>query len=216
MSRILKVLVACEESQAVTKEFRRLGHEAFSCDILPCSGGHPEWHLQMDCFEAIKLKDWDVLIGFPPCTDIASSGARHFKIKIADGRQQKAKEFFLKLYDSKIPFIALENPVGVMSTYLRKPDQIIHPYHFGDPEAKRTCIWVKGLPILQHTNVVEPEYVIYNSKKNKSGKTRYGKITGSNPSTNNKGNAMLRSKTYPGIARAMAEQWSEFILTTKP
>ena len=144
----MKVLIACEESQTVCKAFRERGHEAYSNDIIECSGGHPEWHLQMDCFEAIKLMDWDMMIAFPPCTHLAVSGARHFKAKREDGRQNDAINFFLKLYRSDIDKIAIENPVGIMSSHLRKPDQIIQPYYFGDTERKTTCLWLKRLPKL--------------------------------------------------------------------
>ena len=128
----MRILIACEESQAVCKEFRKKGHEAFSSDILDCSGGHPEWHIKGDVLEIIK-EGWDMMIAFPPCTHLAVSGARHFAKKIADGRQQAAKEFFMKMIKAPIDKIAVENPIGIMSTEYEKPTQIIHPYHFGDP-----------------------------------------------------------------------------------
>jgi site-specific DNA-cytosine methylase len=185
----LKVLLACEESQAVCIEFRKLGHEAYSCDILPCSGGHPEWHLQMDVFEAIKLKDWDMMIAFPPCTDLAVSGAKWFDEKRKNGSQQKSIEFFMNLVNAPIDKIAIENPIGIMSTIYRKPDQIIQPWMFGHGETKATCLWLKNLPKLIPTNIVEG---------------REGKIWKMPPSKNR---AKLRSKTYSGIAKAMATQW---------
>lgn len=202
----MRILIACEESQRVCIAFRNKGHEAYSCDILPCSGGHPEWHIQDDVLSILN-DSWDMVIGFPPCTHLASSGARFFAKKKVLGIQQNAIDFFLTLANANAPKIAIENPVGIMSSHFRKPDQIVHPYQFGDPEAKKTCFWLKGLPKLIATNIVEPQYVMYKSKKNKSGYSRYGKITGSNPSTNNPKNAILRSKTYPGIAIAIAEQW---------
>ncbi len=131
----MRILVACEESQAVTKELRKLGHEAFSCDLLPCSGGYPEWHLQQDVFEVID-KGWDMMVAFPPCTDLAVSGARHFERKRADGSQQKSIKFFMDLANAPIEKIALENPIGIMSSEWRKPDQIIQPWQFGDKAQK--------------------------------------------------------------------------------
>ena len=152
----MRVLVGCEESQAVTIELRKLGHEAFSCDLQECSGGYPEWHLQMDIFEAVKL-GWDMMIAFPPCTDLAVSGAAWFEQKRKDGRQQKSIDFFLNVVSVDIPMIAIENPVGIMSTHFRKPDQIIQPYMFGDPVKKTTCLWLKNMPPLLPTEIVSPE-----------------------------------------------------------
>ncbi len=185
----MKVLIACEESQAVTKEFRKLGHEAFSCDLEPCSGGHPEWHLQQDVVGVLGDK-WDMIIAFPPCTDLAVSGARWFAEKRADGRQQKSIKFFELFTDLKCKQVAIENPIGVMSTYHRKPDQIIQPWQFGHGETKATCLWLKGLPLLKPTNRVEG---------------REQRVWKMGPSPDR---AKLRSKTFPGIAKAMAEQWS--------
>jgi hypothetical protein len=198
----MKVLVACEESQAVCIEFRKRGHEAYSCDILPCSGGHPEWHLQMDVFEAIELKDWDMMIAFPPCTDLACSGARWFKEKRESGEQQKSIEFFMNIVNVNIPNIAIENPIGIMSTLYRKPDCIIQPWQFGDKSRKATCLWLKGLPPLLTTQIVEPD--IYTCK---NGKTFSRNYMVSLSSGKNRGH--LRSKTFPGIAKAMATQWSK-------
>ena len=204
----MKILVACEESQTVCKAFREKGHEAYSCDILPCSGGHPEWHLQGDVLFYMHLK-WDMMIAFPPCTYLTTSANRHFVNNPNRWKQRlDAILFVYQLMNVDIPLIDLENPKGVISSYIRKPDQYIHPYQFGDPEIKMTGLWLKGLPKLVPDRIIEPEYVLYRSKKTKSGFSKYGKITGSNPSTNNPDNAKLRSKTYPGIARAMAEQWS--------
>ena len=204
----MNVLIGCEESQAVCLEFRKRGHEAYSCDLKPCSGGHPEWHLQMNIFEAIKLKKWDLMIAHPPCTDLAVSGAAWFKIKQADGRQQAAIDFFLKLWNCDIPQIALENPIGIMSTHLRKPDQIIEPYYFGDPHKKPTCLWLKGLSKLtwDPAKVVKPELITMTSKK--TGRTRTYSKWEYEASCNQKERQTIRSKTFPGIAAAMAEQWT--------
>jgi hypothetical protein len=185
----MRVLVACEESQAVCIAFRERGHEAYSCDILPCSGGHHEWHLQMDVFKAIKLKEWDMMIAFPPCTHLASSGARWFEQKRKDGSQYKATGFFMSMFNVQIPKIAIENPIGIMSTLWRKPDQIIQPWMFGHGETKATCLWLHNLPLLKPTDIVEG---------------REQRIWRMTPGPKR---ARLRSKTYPGIARAMALQW---------
>jgi hypothetical protein len=214
----MKILVACEESQAVTIELRRLGHEAYSCDIEPCSGGHPEWHIQDDVSKYINgyvwivtqdgvtrafVYSWDTLLAFPPCTDLASSGARWFPAKIADGRQQRAIEFFMSFVNAKCEHIAIENPIGIMSTVYRKPDQIIQPYEYGEPFEKKTCLWLKGLPKLKPTKIISPP----TRKAFKSGKTMpawYADAWRLPPEER----AKVRSKTFPGIAKAMAEQWA--------
>ena len=152
----MRILVACEESQAVTKELRKLGHEAYSCDIEPCSGGHPEWHIKGDVLGLIEggtfitcdfkphvVKKWDMIIAFPPCTDLAVSGARWFKEKRRLGIQQKSIEFFLNFTRLQAPKVAIENPIGIMSSLYRKPDQIIQPWMFGHGETKATCLWLK-------------------------------------------------------------------------
>lgn len=185
----MKILVACEESQAVTIELRRLGHEAYSCDIEPCSGGHSEWHLQQDVIPLLTQK-WDMILAFPPCTHLAVSGARWFAAKRADGRQQNAIDFFMRFANSDCPRIAIENPVGIMSTVWKKPDQIIQPWQFGHGETKKTCLWLKGLPPLVPTNIVDG---------------REHRIWKMPPSEDR---AKNRAKTFPGIARAMAEQWA--------
>ena len=185
----MKILVACEESQAVTIELRRLGHEAYSCDIKPCSGGHPEWHLQVDALELLKMR-WDMILAFPPCTHLAVSGAKYFAEKRADGRQQAAIDFFMQFANADCPKIAIENPVGIISSVWRKPDQIIQPWQFGHGETKKTCLWLKGLPPLIPTNIV-------------SGREQ--RIWRMAPSADR---AKMRSKTFPGIARAMAEQFA--------
>ena len=198
----MKILVACEESQAVTKEFRLLGHEAYSCDIEPCSGGHPEWHIQNDVTPLLD-QDWDMIIAFPPCTHLATSGAAWFKKKQADGRQQQGIDFFMLFTNNKCPRIAIENPVGIMSTKWRKPDQIIQPYQFGDSFSKKTCLWLKGLPLLTPTNIVDRgEQLEYKSGRMMS--KWYADSFNLPP----KERAKLRSTTFAGISKAMASQWS--------
>ena len=184
----MRVLVACEESQEVCKAFRARGHEAYSCDIQDCSGGHPEWHIKGDALEAIKQK-WDLIIAHLPCTDLASSGARWFKEKQRDGRQKASIDFFLRFTAVDCERIAIENPVGIMSTLYRKPDQIIQPWMFGHGETKATCLWLKNLPPLSPTNIVDG---------------REQRVWRMAPGPER---AKLISKTFPGIARAMAEQW---------
>lgn len=200
----MEILVAFEESQAVTIEFRKLGHNAFSCDLQESSGGFPEWHLQMDAFEAMKIKKWDMMIAFPPCTDLAVSGAAWFEQKRKDGRQQKSIDLFLKVANSEIPMIAIENPVGIMSTHFRKPNQVIQPYMFGDPVKKTTCLWLKDLPPLLPTEIVSPEITTLSTGAKFS--TWDYKI-----SMDRKNRAKLRSKTFPGIAKAMAQQWGSIL-----
>ena len=207
----MKILVACEESQAVTIELRRLGHEAYSCDIQECSGGHPEWHIKGDVLPLLNgdcefntmdgerhaiSGRWDMIIAFPPCTDLAVSGARHFAKKRADGRQQASIDFFMKFANAHCDMIAIENPVGIMSTRFRKPDQIIQPWQFGHPETKKTCLWLKNLQPLEETENVYA-YMMTLPEKERSRIHWMGS-----------GHAKERSKTYPGIARAMAEQWA--------
>lgn len=210
----MKVLVACEESQAVTKELRRLGHEAYSCDIEPCSGGHPEWHLQVDALQLLKMQ-WDMIIAFPPCTYLTVTGNRWFNVEKygekAIQRQknrQEAIEFFMSFANADCERISIENPVGVMSTHFRKPDQIIQPYQFGHHARKSTCLWLKGLPKLIPTDVVDT------GKIDKNGFSRGASLdyatdeNGKILHWNDPRTAKARSKTFPGIARAMAEQWA--------
>lgn len=197
----MRVLVACEESQAVTIELRRLGHEAYSCDIEPTSGGHPEWHLQQDVLPLLD-DDWDMIVAFPPCTHLAVSGAAWFIEKRKDGRQRQGIDFFMRFANAKCPKIAIENPVGIMSSVWRKPDQIIQPYQFGEPFSKKTCLWLKGLPHLVPTFIVNKGETI----KFPSGKSMpkwYADAFRLPPNER----AKLRSKTFLGIANAMAEQW---------
>lgn len=205
----MRVLVACEESQAVTIELRKLGHEAYSCDLLDCSGGHPEWHLQQDVTEILK-EHWDMILAFPPCTYLTVTGNRWFNVeRYGEKAVQRHKdrrdaiEFFMLIANANCDKIAIENPVGVMSTEWRKPDQIINPYEFGDPFEKKTCLWLKGLPKLKPTNVVEAPP----RTKFKSGKTMATWYSDALKLPKEE-RAKLRSKTFPGIAKAMAEQWA--------
>ena len=221
----MKVLVACEESQAVTKQLRRLGHEAFSCDIEQCSGGHPEWHIMCDVLPllngdcAFNTMDgenhyisgrWDMIIAFPPCTYLTVTGNRWFNIdrygEKAIQRHKDRKEaidFFMAFANADCERIAIENPVGIMSSEWRKPNQIINPWQFGDAFEKKTCLWLKGLPELTPTNIVE----IPPREKFESGKSMpswYAEAW----HLPKEERAKLRSKTFPGIAKAMAEQWA--------
>jgi hypothetical protein len=205
----LKVLVGCEESQAVCIAFRELGHEAYSCDLLPCSGSHPEWHLQMDVFKAIccgeliteaftkiNIDHWDRLIGFPDCTYLTVSANKWYKDQIprksgalVGAARRAAIKFFMDLYNCGIEKVALENPIGIMSTEFRKPDQVLQPWMFGHGETKATCLWLKGLPKLTPTDIVS------------------GRVQRLHYLPKTKDRAMLRSKTFAGIAKAMAGTW---------
>ena len=225
----MKVLVACEESQAVTKELRKLGHEAYSCDIEKYSGGHPEWHLQQDVLPLLNGKcefktvdgktheitsKWDMIIAFPPCTYLTNAGTRHFsrrinpeeKVAAREKKREAAFKFFMKFVNADCDKIAIENPVGYMNSHFRKPNQIIHPYYFGDDAKKRTCLWLKGLNKLEYTNILpEPEPVYICQGEKCKGK----KIGWCEASRNHEGisRATARSKTFKGIAEAMANQW---------
>jgi hypothetical protein len=197
----MKVLIACEESQAVCKAFRELGHEAYSCDILPCSGGHPGWHIQGDVLEQLD-KGWDLMIAHPPCTYLSVTGNRWINEEKYGEKARKRKvlredalEFVKKLLDANIKHIALENPVSVISGRIRKCDQVINPWEFGHTTNKRTCLWLKNLPKLKATNIIPTE-------------KRTNEIWLMPPS---KDRQKLRSKTFEGIAKAMAIQWSEYI-----
>ena len=223
----MKVLVACEESQEVCKAFRALGHEAYSCDIQECSGGHPEWHIKGDCLPLINGNcefitmdgqahkiggKWDLLIAHPPCTYLTVSGNRWFNVdkygEKAEKRlqaRQEAYDFFMAFVNAECDKIAIENPIGYMNSHYRKPNQTIQPYQFGHHARKSTCLWLKGLPNLVPTEIVDP------------GKIRDGGYSiGAHADGTNNGKwlrfndpelAKLRSKTFPGIAKAMAEQW---------
>lgn len=205
----MKILVACEESQAVTIELRKLGYEAYSCDLLDCSGGHPEWHIKGDAVAEAYSGKYDMMICFTPCTHLAVSGARHFEQKIKDGRQQQGIDLFMSFINAPIDKIAVENPIGIMSTKYRKPDQIIQPWQFGDKAQKSTCLWLKNLPKLQPTKIVEKgEFFEFTSKKGVKKKMAmwyYKALQNAKTPTER---STLRSKTFPGIAKAMAEQWT--------
>lgn len=198
----MKVLVACEESQTVCLAFRKRGVEAYSCDIEPCSGMHPEWHLQCDVSDVLS-DDWDLIIAHPPCTHLASSGARHFPKKIADGSQKQAIDFFMIFANHPCKKIAIENPVGIMSNVWRKPDQMIQPWMFGHPTTKKTCLWLKGLAKLVPTDIVQPDKPVAYGTQGKSMQKWMNDAFGLSPKERSK----LRSKTFQGIANAMAEQW---------
>jgi len=205
----MNVLIGCEESGVVRDAFRKLGHDAWSCDILPCSGD-PTYHLQMDIFEAIKLKQWDLAIFHPPCTYLTTTGNKwmkpEFKERFPDRIQQRkdAIKFFIDLYNVDIPKIAIENPVGVMSSEWRKPDQYIHPYYFGDPHSKKTGLWLKNLPKLVPTNIVEPLFYIYKN----GGRDPIWHVETMKLPPDERSRA--RSKTFQGFADQMAVQWSNF------
>ena len=241
--KILNVLVACEESQRVCSEFRRLGHNAYSCDLLKCSGGHPEWHFHQDVLEVIKNRggkletgdelyidgEWDIMIAHPPCTFLAVSGAKWYyhpedKDLPLDQRRphprfpnraqdrQEAIEFFLKLAHADIKHIAIENPVGIMNSKFRKPDQIVQPYHFGDSASKKTCLWLKNLPPLEYTDVVDPgEFIEFESGR-RLAKWYSDGLTKTKTAEERR---TWRSKTFPGFAKAIAEQWSEVLINEK-
>ena len=202
----MKILIACEESQTVCKAFRAKGHEAYSCDILPSSGGHPEWHIQGDVVPILE-QQWDMIIAFPPCTHLAVSGSKYFKQKIADGRQKQGVDFFMKFANHSCSKIAIENPVGIISSKWRKPDQVINPFQFGHPEAKKTCLWLKGIPKLIPTKTLPlPEGGRW-SNQTKDGQNKL-MVNGVWIGFNDPRTQKLRSKTYQGIADAMASQWS--------
>jgi hypothetical protein len=211
----MKVLVACEESQAVAKAFRKLGHEAYSCDIQDCSGGEPQWHIKGDALVEAYSGKYDLMIAHPPCTYLAVSGARWMYNK--DGsvnkerltNQRKALNFVQKLLDAPIEKIAIENPVSVISSAIRKPDQIIQPFEYGHSEAKKTCLWLKNLPKLKPTKIVNKgefvEWIDKNGKKKRQAKWYLDVLTKAKTKAERQ---KLRSKTYQGIADAMAQQWS--------
>lgn len=215
----MKILVACEESQAVTIELRKLGHEAYSCDILDCSGGHPEWHIKGDAVKEAYSGKYDMMIAHPPCTYLSVSGLHWNKRRPERAKlTEHALEFVQSLMDAPIDKIAIENPVSCISSRIRKPDQIVHPYHFGDKASKSTCLWLKGLPKLIHTDVVEKgDFMEYKDKK--TGKTKrmakwcndvaIQSMQEKDPVKRTELRRKLRSKTFPGLAKAMAEQWTQ-------
>lgn len=237
MNRKWNVLVACEESQAVTSQLRKLGHNAYSCDLLPCSGGHPEWHFNHDVFEVLhhgggKLQDgsnmeldgkWDLMIAHPPCTYLAVSGAQwyyhpddkgmpveerrpHPKYPDRAKHREEAVEFFMMLANADVERIAVENPVGIISSRWRKPNQIVHPWMFGDEATKATCLWLKNLPELEPTNIVgKGERIEFASGKSQPKWYSDAFVKAKSAAERR----TLRSKTFPGMAAAMASQWTQ-------
>jgi hypothetical protein len=195
---MLRILVACEYSGVVRNAFNDLGHEAMSCDLLPTDLPGP--HYQGDVFDVINYP-WDLMIAHPPCTHLSVSGSRHFEQKKMDGRQQAAVSFFMKLAKARIPHIAVENPVCIISSIWRKPDQVIHPWQYGHPESKTTCLWLKNLPVLQPTKVLKQRDYWENQTPSRQNKLP--------PSSDR---WKRRSKTYQGIAEAMAKQWSDYLI----
>lgn len=219
----MNVLIACEESQRVCMAFRRKGHNAFSCDIIQCSGGHPEWHIMQDVLPLLNgdcefttcdgalhkiLGKWDLIIAHPPCTYLTNTGNPYLNIekygdkaRLRYEQREKAAEFFMKFVDANCDRIAIENPIGYMSTYYRKPDQIIQPWQFGHPFTKATCLWLKGLPNLKADIDIKPDdckSYAWETMRDENGKTiQWGSEL----------SKRLRSKTFEGIAKAMAEQW---------
>jgi hypothetical protein len=207
----MRILVACEESQAVTIELRKLGHEAYSCDLLDQSGGHPEWHIKGDAVAEAYSGKYDMMLCFTPCTHLSASGARHFKEKIADGRQQQGIDLFMSFVNAPIEKIAIENPIGIMSNKYRKPDQIIQPWQFGDKAQKSTCLWLKGLPKLEPTKIVEKgEFFEFTSKKGVKKKMSMWCYQALKDAKTPAERSILRSKTFPGIAQAMAVQFTNY------
>lgn len=233
----MKILVACEESQAITKELRELGHDAYSCDLLPCSGGRPEWHFNHDVFEIIDNKggtlqngeilndgqDWELMIAHPPCTYLAVSGARwyyhpddkdmptserrpHPRFPNRQQHKEEAVDFFVKLCEAPIEKIAVENPVGIISTRYKKPSQTVHPWMFGDEASKATCLWLKNLPNLEPTNIVgKGERIVLSSGKSLPKWYSDALTKAKSPAERR----TLRSKTFKGMAQAMAKQWTK-------
>ena len=224
----MRILVACEESQAVTKELRALGHEAFSCDIIECSGGHPEWHIMQDVLPLLNGNcsfttcdgsehfiegKWDMIIAFPPCTYLTVTGNRWFNVdRYGEKAIQRMKDredaikFFMAFANADCERIAIENPVGIMSSIWRKPNQIINPFEFGEPYEKKTCLWLKGLPELVATNIVDaPPRRQFDSGK--SMPAWYADCW----HLPKEERAKIRSKTFPGIAKAMATQWGVLV-----
>ena len=213
-----EILIACEESQAITKAFRKLGYNAYSCDLLPCSGGHPEWHIQGDAIEEAYSGKYDMMIAHPPCTYLAVSGARWLYNK--DGsrneeryeNQAEALDFVQQLMNAPIEHIAIENPISVISSHIRKPDQIVHPYMFGDKASKSTCLWLKNIPKLIPTDIVEKgefvEWIGKNGKKKRQAKWYYDALAQAKTPEQRR---TLRSKTFQGMADAIADQWSRVL-----
>lgn len=240
-----KVLLACEESQAVTIEMRKIGIEAYSCDILPCSGGHPEWHIQGNVFNVLNPENdgeltaisfwtmddeihifdkWDMIIAFPPCTYLTATGNRWFNIErygekaIERAKQRElAVQFVEKIWNAKCENIVIENPVGYLNTHFNKPTQIIHPYYFADfdgdenCERKATCLWIKGKmpPLTRTNNTAQPRIIVYKNGKGTDSPWHLNTI-GLPPAER----AIARAKTFPGVAKAMSDQWGRLLLKT--
>lgn len=225
----MNVLIACEESQTVCKAFRKRGHRAFSCDILECSGGHPEWHIHSDVLQVLngnctfttadththtQRGQWDLIVAHPPCTYLTVTGNRWFNTEMYGDKaiqrmkdREDAVQFFMRFVNADCDRIAIENPIGYMSTHYRRPDQVIHPYQFGDPVRKATCLWLKNLPLLAPTNIVEPD-VVHGNGFSMSGVAYYARDeNGKILAWNDPRTARIRSKTYQGIADAIADQW---------
>jgi len=202
----MRVLIACEFSATVRDAFRARGHDAWSCDLLPCEGD-PAWHIQGDALATAHGSQWDLMIAHPPCTHLAVSGAAHFARKIASGEQQAALDFVQKLLNAPIPRIALENPVSIISSKIRKPDQIIQPYEYGHDASKRTCLWLKNLPLLTPTQYVEPRTVITPSGKVANRWANQCDNYGHDNKSPSPDRWKIRSETFQGIADAMAAQW---------
>ena len=231
----MKVLVACEESQRVCIAFRESGHEAYSCDIKPCSGGHPEWHIKNNVLKFLNptvlfinestgiqfftmdneyhcfIGKWDLIIAHPPCTYLTLAGNKWFNPEFADRfpdrqkQREEAVDFFMAIANADCDRIAIENPVGIMSSQWRKPDQYIEPYMFGDPEKKKTGLWLKGLPLLKPTNIVEPVIIHCKSGANEP---RWHMET---MHLTKEERSRIRSQTFIGIAKAMSEQWGAIL-----
>lgn len=199
----MRVLVACEFSGTVRDAFLKRGHYAMSCDLEPCDSTASGDHYQGNVLDILN-QGWDLMIAHPPCTHLAVSGARHFAKKIADGRQQQGIDFFMQLINAPIDKIAVENPIGIMSTKYRKPDQIVQPYEYGHETTKATCLWLKNLPLLVPTNVVDKgEIVTFSSGK------RMSKWYADSAKHSPKERERIRNKTFQGIADAMADQWGK-------
>lgn len=206
----MKVLIACEESQAITIEMRKLGIEAYSCDILPCSWWHPEWHIQWDAIDEAYSGKYDMMIAHPPCTYLSVSGIHWNDRGRGWDKTNDALDFVKRLMQAPIERIAIENPVSIISSRIRKPDQIINPYQFGDDASKKTCLWLKNLPLLTHTQYIQPRIVDWKKRWwnqwddwQNYAKDEAGKLTWWNTVEIKQ----ARSKTFPWIAKAIAEQW---------
>ena len=223
------LLVACEESQRVCTAFRQHGWEAYSCDIIDCSGGHPEYHIKQDVLPLLNgncdfetgdgvkhhIDRWNMLIAHPPCTELCSAGQHWFSRGIKDPKMREdAVDFFMRFINADCEHIAVENPIGIMSTRYRKPDCVVQPWQFGHPETKATCLWLKNLPSLVPTNIIKKPEGGWENQQISNGKytgfknyDENGKILAWNdPRTK-----VIRSRTYIGIAEAMAEQWTKYL-----